>query len=202
MNGFIKQKPKSNKENHVSYKRNTTLSEFEISAISHYKDLINPQYKWDYKPVIPVTVGIDCNIINGFLRGNISKKLLSNDDLKRVSKLIDLISSAINSNKTEKTLSLIKGLSNPTWIKKYKVSDIYKESAFGSYTTSKTIAKNYAMEWKRGKPTYLSLELLEGSRALYLGKEENEWLLPKNMIFSIDDIVDYGNAIVYYLREV
>lgn len=199
-------KPKSkNKPPYPPYKKRTDLSNAEKNAISHYKDLTNPQYKWDYKPEKGKCkdIGIDCYIVNSVLRGIIPKSALSKRDLNRFYSIVNNMSAAIEKSELTEAMEVIKGLSGSSWIEKYKSEDEYNEDAFGSYTTSKNIANKYAKKNKDGKKVFISQMLNKDSHALFVDNDECEYILPKGRRYLISRIREYkNNKIIYYIEEI
>lgn len=186
------------------YQTRSDLTQDEVRAINHYKDLVNPQYEWDFKPVPEKDVGIDCQIINGVLRRKYSKDLLSRRDNNRVSRTVGYINSAIKKSRLSKNLPLIKGIKQFKGLSSYKVGMTITEYAFGSYTTNPKVATRYSGKNSKSEYIYFTVELRAGDKALYVDADEEEWILKTRCKFIVTDIehgaIEGHKAIIYHLE--
>lgn len=198
--------PKKKVERPTPYQNRRDLSQEEIRAINHYKDLINPQYKWDIKVEPEKGLGIDCQIINGILRRKYSPDMLSRRDKNRLSRTVRYINSAINKSVLSKNLPLIKGIKRFKGLNTYKVGTTITEYAFGSYTTKPQTAKSYSGKNSKGEYIYFTVELKRGDKALYVDADEEEWILKTRCKFVVTSIehgtIEGCKAIIYHLEPI
>lgn len=189
---------------------NPLLTAIEIDAVSHYKDLIYPQYIWDY--VLEdrdESIGIDCLMVNRILRGIIDISELSEADRNRFYYLMENINRAIAKSRVDRNFRVVKGIKEFDGLKSYTVGSTFTEGAFGSYTTSRSIATKYAGENDDGELLFYSQELNEGDYALYVDADEDEWIIGTDSKYEVIDIVHYEplnfisehRAKVFYLRR-
>lgn len=202
----------------IPYQINSSFSVNDVNAIRHYQDKSksNIQCIWDYVPLPKEKrnkkLGMDCFMMNGYLRGTLLQKLSEHDE-KQVLELINNLDKLVdNSSVPYKSLLLYRGIEHPTsWLNK-NINDDIEEYAFSSFTSSKYIAESYANKNKISNDrVYVVTELCRGDKALYLDNLECEWLLPRNSIFQIDDILknNYNDSngkmmreIIYYIKKV
>lgn len=176
----------------------------ELEAIHHYKDLIFPQFIWDYKPFIDMLmcIGIDCYMVNSILRGIIPLSKLSIHDRNQFYRIVNNLSSAISKCYLRKDVDVIKGLTDPEWIEKYKVGEKFGDDGFGSFSPSRDIAHKYAGIGKKGKKVFMILTLEKGSNALYLDDgNEPEYILPRGNRYVVSDIVESVDGVTYYVER-
>lgn len=176
----------------------------ERMVIKHYKDLINPQFKWDLKPLRHLLkgIGIDCFIINGVLRGIIPINSLSERDRSLFNYAVSLLTNAINKSVVINDTYVYKGLSDSEWVDEYKTGDIYIDRGFGSFTPSKTVADKYANKNKKKVKVYIYLELKSGTNALYLDDGgEKEYILPPKTAYHIVKIDRKKQSNIYYVER-
>lgn len=170
----------------VPYTQRKTLTAEERRAISHYKDLKNPQCKWDYKAKNkPDKLGIDCYMINGYLRGTVKDKDLSVRDWVQVNRLIERIRSAIQKCTVRKYTVVYKGLSNPEWFLQNKVGDTIYIKSFMSFSESRAIAEKYAMRYEGDNPIVLLYILRPDDKSLYVDNDEKEHVMLDHSAFKI-----------------
>jgi hypothetical protein len=197
----------------VPYRNRADLTNSEITAINHYKDLVNPQYKWDYKPKPnekSPSIGIDCFIVNRVLRGMIPKSLLSKRDIIRYNSIVRQLNAAIKKSLIGIRIDVIKGVSYFEGLKDYKIGGVATDNGFGSFTTSREKAAEYADINKDKELIFFYLTLEKGDSALYVDPDEDEWILGSGRKYIIRDIVhlkrtewEMGRqAIVYYLEMI
>lgn len=188
----------------IPYHKRADLTKKEIEAISHYKDLVNPQYEWDMKVRKKKGVGIDCQIINGLLRGEYSKLTLSRKDKARFTQSIRHINSAILKSIVNTNLDLFRGLKPFKGLNKFQIGGTVTEQGISSFTSSLRTAKEYSGKNHRGEYIYFHLELKRGSRALYVDSDEKEWILKPMTKFKVRDIertrLGGRMAIIYHLE--
>lgn len=196
------------KNQKVEHKTKTTItkavSEGERSAARHYKDLLHPQFNWDFKPPRNLCkgVGIDCCIVNNTLRGVIDYKSLSLRDRSNFNYIVTQLTNAINKSRVITNVKVLKGLSGSGWIEKMAVGDTFTDKAFGSFTTNTKIADKYAKRNHTGKRVYISQTLKRGFRALYLNDAgEEEYILTPNIKYIVRDITYSGSTIIYYVER-
>ncbi len=209
-NNLIGKKP--NVTTKIVYHKRTDLTRDEIRAINHYKDLVNPQYSWDY----PITkrkrgsVGIDCYMVNNVLRGTIPQTSLSLNDTKKIEHIVNGLSSAIRKSIVKTEIELLKGIKYFDELETYDVDKTVSHDAFGSFTTSKEEALKYSGVNSENEHLFLHLILRKGSHALYIDADEEEYLIEPQQHFRVRGIVHYAKgdflfgrkAIVYYLEMI
>lgn len=194
------------------YQKRTDLTQTEKTAINHYKDLVNPQYKWDYKPKpheIDKAVGIDCFMVNRVLRGVIPQSSLSNRDKIRLNLIVNPLNTAIKKSKIATPFDVIKGVRYYEGLKALEVGKTTKQLAFGSYSTSLEIAARYAGKNVEHELIFFYLTVRKGDCALYVDKDEEEWILEPDKEYIVSTIVHFrksefitgSKAIVYYLER-
>lgn len=106
-------------------------------------------------------------------------------------------------------LTVIRGLSDPGWFEPFRVNSTFSDYAFGSFSLSPKSACRYSGLNSDGQKVLVTYDLPAGSHALYMGKKEEEMLLPRGMMYKVDEIdyVEPGvldtkyEAKVYILRE-
>lgn len=199
----------------IPYTNRNDLTRMEILAINHYKDLINPQFSWDYAPEEQIYTGIDCHIVNNILRNNKNPKEklrydnLTQADKIRYTRIEKHVESAIRKSPLPyEKLRVVKGIKPFSDLTNYKEGDIISDLAFSSYTESKEKAFEYSMKNENGEYVFFYLTLKRGDLALYVDTDEEEWLIicKKHLaILSINhygagEWIDEGKAIVYYLK--
>lgn len=194
---------------HPAFFLREELTRDEIIALTAFQDLGVPQNRWDVTP--PDLEHANCSVINAYLRDASFRKELSMNDTLQCGKLISLLDSAVEKSVVTHPLNVIRGLSDSKWFEEtYKVGMLYKEDGFGSYSLSIESAVRYAGVNKSGKQIFLARILDSGSRAVYLGRKEEEMLIRRGSEYIIDEVVevDVGElsqtheASVYILREV
>ena len=187
----------------IPYLKRKDLTEEEKAAISHYKDINNPQYKWELKVKRQKDVGIDCQIVNGVLRDDHHYSELSSGDKKRFTRIKNLINSAVKKSKTREDLRLFKGVKPFDKLVCYSIGAKVPQPAFSSFTTNAKLAKRYAGK-KKGEYIFFYLKLNKGSHALYVDSDEDEWILATDCVLQVTDIKHTSllgvRAIVYYLK--
>lgn len=147
-------------------------------------------------------MGIDCCIVNNFLRGNIRLSDLSESDIKKLKYIIKYLNSAILKSRLEKDVDVIKGLSDSRWIEKYTVGERFTDDAFGSFSPSQDIADSYATNEKIGKKVFISQTLKKGTHALYIDAGgEAEYTLPTGMNYRIVRISHFQHTSIYYVER-
>lgn len=187
------------------YKRkDLTLN--EISALKHFRDLEYPQYKWLYK-LRTNRPNTDCDMINGYLRGNIPKSKLRDMEIHLLKRLIRAITRAINKSSVDrKRFMVYKGVAYFEGLKKYVKGKTIVNKAFSSFSTSKKMALKYAGKNPNGEKIIFALWLKKGNKAIYIDEKEGEWLIQKHSHYSIMEIRRYdhhrfwGKAIIYYFK--
>ena len=199
----------------IPYTNRNDLTRMEVLAINHYKDLINPQFNWDYTPEEEIYTGIDCHIVNNVLRNNENpKEKLRYDNLTRADKvrytrIEKHVESAIRKSLfPHEKLMVVKGIKPFSDLKNYKEGDIISDLAFSSYTESKEKALEYSMKNENDEYIFFYLTLNRGDLALYVDADEEEWLIicKKHLSilsishYDVGDWIDEGKAIVYYLK--
>jgi len=193
----------------IPYNKRADLTAKEINALNHYKDLINKQYQWDYKPKKRnESVGIDCQMVNEYLREDIpeKRKILSCGDKIRLGQIISLIDSAISKSYPKEELILYKGLKMFRGLEDVDLGKDIKDGAFASFTTDLHKAAPYSKKNKRGEYIFYQIEVTEKDNALYIDKDEDEWLLPRgyNTILGIDQVKNFAGkskAIIYHVER-
>ena len=148
-------------------------------------------------------------MINSFLRFAEFRDALSDADYDVCMELISLIDSAIEKSVIREDLMVIRGLSDSGWFNLYEVGSTFSDDAFGSFSLSPDSACRYAGLNSAGQKVLVMYKLHAGSHALYMGKKEEEMLLPRNMRYKVNEI-DYVSpgvidieyeAKVYIVRE-
>ncbi len=189
------------------YRRTKQLTTDEISAIRHYRDLNKKQYKWENVKLKTNRPNKDCDVINGYLRGDIPKSQFTKAEFERLQLLINSISSAIEKSSVDHDeLTVYKGVSEFKGLKKYVEGKKVRDKGFSSFSTSEEMALRYAGKNAKGEKIIFALELKRGDKAVYIDNVENEWLIQKGCKYYVTKITPYteselwGKAIVYYLR--
>ena len=176
-------------------------------AVAGYQDMGFIQHKWDITP--PDVEHPNCSVINSFLRFDDFRETLSDADYDVCLELISLIDSAIQKSVIREDLYVIRGLSDPEWFELFRIDSTFSDDAFGSYSLSPDSACRYAGLNSAGQKVLVTYKLRAGSNALYMGKKEEEMLLPRGMSYKVNEI-DHVNpgfldalheAKVYILKE-
>ncbi|WP_042705648.1 ADP-ribosyltransferase [Methanomicrobium mobile] len=187
-------------------KRTDELTTNEISALKHYRDLNFQQYNWSIN-LEKKRPNTDCDVINGYLRGDFVKSDFPKAELKCLKSLIRAITRAINKSGVDlKKLTVYKGVGNFKKLKKYAVGKTVIDKGFSSFSTSEGKALEYSGKNSNGENIIFLLKLKKRDKAIYLDEIEDEWLIQKHSHYLVMDIRQYvkskiwGKAIVYYLR--
>lgn len=199
---FCSKNNKTNKKS-VSYQSRCDLTDLMVNEISHYKDLRNPQYQWDCALPCNLKVGADCYVVNNALRNPFFYRRLTDKDKRRVKRIVNIVTSAINLSPLPHRVDLIKGVSPFPELKEYCKDAIVQDKAFGSYSTTRAVADDYSEQNEDGEYIYFLLSLKEGDCALYIDEDESEYLLNPGNFFQVMDIqhekINGRKAIFYYL---
>lgn len=199
---FLEQMPP-----HPAFEFRGELTLEERMAVAGYQDMGFIQHKWEITP--PDVEHPNCSVINSFLRFDDFRETLSDADYDVCLELISLIDSAIQKSVIREDLYVIRGLSDPEWFEPYQEDSTFSDDAFGSFSLSPESACRYAGLNSARQKVLVTYNLLAGSHALYMGKKEEEMLLPRKMKYIVDEI-DYAKpgfldteyeAKVYILRE-
>lgn len=189
------------------YRRTKQLTTDEISAIRHYRDLNKKQYKWENVKLKTNRPNKDCDVINGYLRGDIPKSQFTKAEFERLQLLINSISSAIEKSSVDHDELLVyKGVHEFKGLKKYIEGKTIPDNGFSSFSSSEDWALKYSGENRKGEKIIFVLGLKRGDKALYIDNIENEWLVQKGSHYHVirkiqyDDSEIWGKAIVYYLE--
>ena len=180
---FLEQMPP-----HPTFTFREELTREERIAVAGYQDMGFIQHKWDVVP--PEPAHPNCSVINSFLRFVEFREGLSDADYDVCLELISLIDSAILKSVIHEELTVIRGLSNPGWFDSFTEKSIISDDAFGSFSLSPDAACRYAGLNAAGQKVLVTYDLPAGSHALYMGKKEEEMLLPRGMQYVVDEI-DY-----------
>lgn len=189
----------------LSFDSRKDLSLCEKMAIMSYRDIGYPQHIWKIG-LKGKRSNIDCDVINGYLRGKIPESRFTKLKLKYLKYLIATIAHAINKSSVDrKTLAVYKGVSYFPELDKYCIGHEITDKAFSSFTTSKKKALEYAGVNANGEKIIFVLTLKKGDKAIYVDDTEQEWLVQKENTFIVKDIAhstntEWGRAILYYLR--
>ena len=174
---------------HPAFKFREELTREERIAVAGYQDMGFIQHKWDIVP--PDADHPNCSVINSFLRFAEFREELSDADYDMCLELISLIDSAIEKSVIREDLTVIRGLSDSRWFELYQEDSTFSDFAFGSYSLSPDSACRYAGLNPAGQKVLVTYDLPAGSHALYMGKKEEEMLLPRGMRYIVDEI-DYA----------
>ena len=190
----------------LPFEKRKDLTKFEKIALRCYRDLDYLQHVWSFK-LKNKRPNTDCDMINGFLRGTIAKTKFKLKDLRILRSLILRIFKAIKKSGVDcDTLTVYKGVSYYSELKRYVVGKTVIDKAFNSFTASEKKALEYSRKNKQGERIILALDLKKGDKAIYMDDVENEWLIQKNRKYLVIKIAHYvdsvpwGKAIIYYLR--
>ena len=195
-------------ESFVPFTDRADLTREEKQALRYYQDIGNPQHNWDVD--IPKDeTHRDCYVINNALRDVGFRNSLSIHDLMLVTALTAQLDSAIEKSVTTRQAPLAKGLDNADWIRAKIVGETYTDHGFGSYSISKERAKEYAKIQLDGARVFIYRYVNSGKHAVYMGKSEQELLLPRERKYIVVDIqhelrgtlFDDSDAIIYYVEE-
>lgn len=197
----------------VPYQNRSDLTDREIRGIDHYKDLVNPQYQWDYRRrcnAEEISLGIDCFMVNQVLRGIIPVSVLSKRDLIRYNAIVLQLNAAIKKSRIDSSIDVVKGVSYFDGLEDYQIDNVVTDNAFGSFTTSIEKAAEYANTNADNELIFFYLRLEKGDSALYIDADEEEWLLGSDRKYIVGDIIHYEpsqwirgkQAIVYYLERI
>ena len=180
---FLEQMPP-----HPAFTFRDELTQEEREAVAGYQDMGFIQHKWDVVP--PEPAHPNCSVINSFLRFVEFREELSDADYDVCLELISLIDSAIQKSVINEDLMVIRGLSDSRWFEPYQEDSTFSDFAFGSFSLSPDSACRYAGLNPVGQKVLVTYDLPAGSHALYMGKKEEEMLLPRGMRYIVDEI-DY-----------
>lgn len=192
---------------HPAFAFREELTHDERAAVAGYQDMGFLQHRWEVTP--PDLKHPNCSVINSFLRFAEFREGLSDADYEVCLAVIALIDSAIEKSVIKEDLTVIRGLSDSGWFEPYQEGSIFSDFAFGSFSLSPDAACLYAGLNPAGQKVLVTYDLPAGSHALYMGKKEEEMLLPRGMKYIVDEI-DYVNpglldaeceAKVYILKE-
>ncbi len=182
------------------------LSLCEKMAIMSYRYIGYPQHIWKIG-LKGKRSNIDCDVINGYLRGKIPESRFTKLKLKYLKYLIATIAHAINKSSVDrKTLAVYKGVSYFPELDDLSVDDKFVDMAFNSFSTSEKKALEYSKKNKTGENIIFALELKRGDKAVYMDNVEHEWLVQRGSKYHIVRIGKFekskiwGKAIIYYLR--
>lgn len=184
------------------------LTRDEIQALRCYQDIGNPQHNWDID--IPKDeTHRDCYVINNALRSVEFRDKLNKHDRDLVDSLVVQIDSAIDKNVVKKDTLVIRGLTNPDFMRKHPIGSEYNNDAYGSYSLLPSVAQHYA-DLKSSSPfVFVIQDLKQDQNAIYMGGKEQEFLIARGRKYVVSDIqhyvpgelIDDHEAIVYYLTE-
>ncbi len=186
----------------------TDLTREEKQALRYYQDIGNPQHNWDV--AIPKDeTHRDCYVINNALRSIEFRDNLSKHDRDLVDSLVTQIDAAIAKNVVKKDTLVIRGLTNPDFMRKHTIDSEYSDDAYGSYSLSPSVAQHYAGLKSSSPLVFVVQDLKQGQNAIYIGGKEQEYLMARGRKYIVDDIQHYASgeliddyeATVYYLRE-
>lgn len=199
---FLEQMPP-----HPAFEFREELTREERMAVAGYQDMGFIQHKWEVTP--PDLEHPNCSVINSFLRFVEFRDALSDADYDICLELIGLIDSAIQKSVIREELTVIRGLSDSRWFEQFREKSILSDFAFGSFSLSPDAACRYAGLNAAGQKVFVTYDLPAGSHALYMGQKEEEMLLPRGMMYLVDEI-DYAKpgfldseceAKIYILKE-
>lgn len=199
---FLEQMPP-----HPAFTFRDELTQEEREAVAGYQDMGFVQHKWDVTP--PDANHPNCSVINSFLRFAEFREELSDADYDVCLELISLIDSAIQKSVIKEDLTVIRGLSDTRWFETFREKSIISDFAFGSFSLSPDAACRYAGLNTAEQKVFVTYDLPAGSHALYMGQKEEEMLLPRGMVYRVDEI-DHAKpgfldpeyeAKVYILKE-
>ncbi len=184
-------------------KRNTLgLTEKEIDAVGHYRDLNHIQEKWSVDPN-PKRKSKDCDVINGYYRGTL--KGLGDEEVKLIRLYARRIQSAISKSSINSKFTVYKGVEPFPKLKNYQVGKYTVDKGFSSFSASLEIASTYAKTKKKEDPKIIFVLVLDkGDKALYIDEKEEEWLIPRGSKYHVSNVeLEYiegvGKAMLYYL---
>ena len=126
--------------------------------------------------------------INGALRGTVPRS-------ESVSHQIEMIDEVISNAKTNRKLTVFRGISEEA-IEKInpKIGMEFVDDAFNSWTADRSIAADFSRVVDKNKPdTYgavMRMKLPKGSKGVFISEGEYEMLLPRNLRYRIVDIED------------
>ena len=208
--------------NPMPYTLNPYLTDNEVMAINYYKDKGNPQHKtWNYK-FREGTKTKDSYITNKYYKSKYDyykNRFLNNNEVstgfidfsesdeREIQKMSYYLSSAINKSKIPSKFTVFRGIKDNEIIEEcFKNKLVFRFSGFGSFSTSFDVAREHAGEFNKSPTKYfLSYNFNpKNDYALYIDKEEEEWLLPKNLDFVIVEKDYWENnphEIVYYITK-
>ena len=182
------------------------LSLCEKMALMCYRDIGYPQHIWEID-IEGVRENIDCDVMNGYLRGKIPKSKFTKLKLKYLSYLITTITRIIDKSRVDRKLfTVYKGVSYYPELENYTVDNSVTDLAFNSFSTSENRAFKYSGKNSKGQKIILALDLKRGDKAVYIDNKEHEWLVQRGSHYAVTDVREYSNyksrgkAIVYYLR--
>lgn len=196
-------------ESLVSFTDRADLTREEKHALRYYQDIGNPQHNWDVD--IPKDeTHRDCYVINNALRSIEFRDNLSKHDRDILDTLVAMIDSAILKSVVSKETRVVRGLTNPEFMQKYRVGSIYDDDAYGSYSLSASVAQRYAQQNDSDPVVFIVRTIYPGQRAIHVGGDEQEFLVARGRQYLVSDIITYTKgeliddheAIVYYLSEV
>lgn len=183
--------------------RMSKLSNAEKMAVSCYKDLNNPQSRWDYPIPKDRSTAEDCYMINYYMRGEIHPTSLH--DIRQVERYISLIKSAILSFSNPRACRLFRGYSNPERMLDLKENHMFTEDAFTSCSELQTKAEDYALDNPEIETPVISIcDYPPHTNMLYFDEDEYEWLLlpATYLIFKIVPAKIRGKeGLIYYIKK-
>ena len=180
---FLEQMPP-----HPAFKFREELTRDERIAVAGYQDMGFLQHRWEVTP--PDLAHPNCSVINSFLRFGWFRDSLPDDDYDVCLELISLLDSAIQKSVIREELAVIRGLSDTRWFNLFEEGSTFSDDAFGSFSLSPESACRYAGLNSNREKVFVLYKLRAGSHALYMGKKEEEMLLPRGMTYHVDEI-DY-----------
>ena len=182
------------------------LSLCEKMALMCYRDIGYPQHIWEID-IEGVRENIDCDVMNGYLRGKLQKPMFTKLNFKYLKYLIATITRIIEKSRVDRKLfTVYKGVSYFPELKDYIVDNVVIDEAFNSFSTSEKKAFEYSKKNRKGEKIIFALELKKGDKAVYMDNEEHEWLVQRGSHYAVTDVREYsqyksfGKAIIYYLR--
>ena len=183
------------------------LSLCEKMALMCYRDIGYPQHVWRRIKIKGIRSNVDCDVMNGYLRGKIKESKFPKLNFKYLKYLIATITHIIEKSRVDRELfTVYKGVSYFPELEGYSVNKTFTDRAFSSFSTSEKKALEYSKENKKGEKIIFALELKRGDKAVYMDNVENEWLVQRGSKYHIVRIGKFekskiwGKAIIYYLK--
>ncbi|MDO5845268.1 MAG: ADP-ribosyltransferase [Methanocorpusculum sp.] len=173
---------------HAPYNLRADLTGCEAEALYSYQDFGLPQHDWRCFSG-DEEMHKDCYVINRALRDSDFYNSMCEDDKYLYHQLRKCLDSAICKTVINNEMALIKGLKNPDWILNKQLGDIFTDDAYGSFSMTPEVALRYSGYNSELEKVFMQVTIPKGTKAVYMGKKEDEILLFRGAHYKIDEIV-------------